>query len=169
LVESLILIVDDKDNVIGSASITEARSKGIRHRISRVIVKDSEGRILLQKRADHMQTYPGRWDTSAAGHVDMGEDYMQAAKREMLEEVGLKASTLREVDYYKSEDKYEEMDIRRFNKTFETAVKPGTRFRPNPDEVSAVEWFSAEQLKDVLQTNPHSLTDGLVNYIQRHL
>lgn len=169
MAESLILIVDDKDNVVGSATTTEARRKGIRHRISRVIVKDSEGRILLQKRADHMQTYPGRWDTSAAGHVDTGEDYMQAAKREMFEEVGLKASTLQEIDYYKSEDKYEAMDIRRFNKTFEIEVEPGTRFRPNPDEVSAVKWFSTEQLKDVLRTDPQSLTDGLVNYIQRHL
>jgi len=32
---------------------------------------------------------PGYWDTSSAGHVDSGEDYLTAANRELQEELGI--------------------------------------------------------------------------------
>ena len=32
---------------------------------------------------------PGLWDTSAAGHVDSGEDYLACAVRELDEELGI--------------------------------------------------------------------------------
>lgn len=162
-------IVDDEDNVVGSGAVTEVRAKGLRHRIARVMVKDPAGRILLQKRADHMRTFPGRWDTSAAGHVDLGEDYTQAAKREMFEEIGLSAASLREIDYYRSENKYEQLDIRRFNKTFEITISPETVLKPDPAEVSETRWFTKQQLKDMVRTEPDVVTDGLEHYVRTRL
>lgn len=162
-------IVDDEDNVVGAGSVTEVRAQGRRHRIARVVAKDPAGRILLQKRADHMTNYPGRWDMSAAGHVDEGEDYETAASREMQEEIGLHAKNLQEIDYYKSENKYEALDIKRFNKTFEVTIAADTKFEPDPNEVSRVKWFTVGQLRNILQNDPKSLTDGLQDYIHRKL
>ncbi|MFM2381971.1 MAG: hypothetical protein RLZZ76_738 [Candidatus Parcubacteria bacterium] len=38
---------------------------------------------------------PGRWDNSAAGHVDAGEDYSRAVLREAEEEIGVRGITVR--------------------------------------------------------------------------
>ena len=38
-------------------------------------------------------TCPGAWDSSASGHLDVGEDYDACAVRESREEIGLVLST----------------------------------------------------------------------------
>jgi isopentenyl-diphosphate Delta-isomerase len=49
--------------------------------------------VLLQKRAPAKRTWPNLLDISAAGHVDLGEEPVQAARRETEEELGLKVDT----------------------------------------------------------------------------
>lgn len=44
--------------------------------------------VLLQKRAANKRTWPGLYDKSAAGHIDLGEDPLAAAIREIQEEIG---------------------------------------------------------------------------------
>lgn len=46
--------------------------------------------VLLQKRSEKKDSHPGCYDISSAGHVDAGETYLEAAKRELYEELGLK-------------------------------------------------------------------------------
>ena len=53
-----------------------------------VIVVDGQGRILLQRRSDN-----GCWDY-AGGAVEMDEEVEAAARRELLEETGLRAEAL---------------------------------------------------------------------------
>ena len=59
------------------------------HRVVHVLVLDRGGRILLQRRAMSKDVAPGRWDTSVGGHVDPGENLIEAALREMREELGV--------------------------------------------------------------------------------
>lgn len=51
-----------------------------------------EGRIqvLLQERSHTKDSFPGCLDTSSAGHLDVGESFDHAARRELAEELGLK-------------------------------------------------------------------------------
>ena len=74
-----ITFVDEQDNVIGAGSKQEAWTKGIYHRVSRIFLFNSKGELLIQKRSDNCVSLPGRWDQSAAGHVDEGETYLEAA------------------------------------------------------------------------------------------
>ena len=52
-----------------------------------------EGRIqvLLQKRSTEKDSFPGRFDTSSAGHVQAGDEPLESALRELFEELGIKA------------------------------------------------------------------------------
>jgi len=52
---------------------------------------DVDGRVelLLQLRAADKDTYPGRWDVSAAGHIAAGDASADTAGRELAEELGL--------------------------------------------------------------------------------
>ena len=48
--------------------------------------------MLLQKRSDNKDCYPGYYDISSAGHVLAGESFMDCALRELGEELGVKAA-----------------------------------------------------------------------------
>ena len=64
-------IVDDDDEVIGSASISDIYEKHFTHRIVHIFVFNGE-RMLLQLRSNEARFYPLHWCTAAAGHVKSG-------------------------------------------------------------------------------------------------
>lgn len=82
-------VVDDQDRVVGAAPRREVHARGLLHRAVHVLVFDSAGRVLLQKRSASKDMYPNQWAASASGHVDRGEDYDTAVVREMGEELGI--------------------------------------------------------------------------------
>ena len=49
---------------------------------------DRRGRLLIQRRTENKDLWPGRWDVSVGGGVDAGETSRQAAEREFREELG---------------------------------------------------------------------------------
>jgi isopentenyldiphosphate isomerase len=65
--------------------------EGLWHRAVHVWVVTTNGSVLLQQRAMAKANHPGLWDVSAAGHISSGEDSLQAACRELEEELGLDA------------------------------------------------------------------------------
>jgi len=82
-------VVDAQDRVIGQAPRREVHARRLRHRSIHVLVFDKAGRVFLQKRSQAKDSCPGRWDSSCSGHLDAGEDYDVAARRELREEIGL--------------------------------------------------------------------------------
>ena len=48
-------------------------------------------RVLLQRRRRDKESFPGKLDLACTGHVDAGEDYLTAARRELQEELNLTA------------------------------------------------------------------------------
>jgi isopentenyl-diphosphate delta-isomerase type 1 len=81
-------IVDARDRVVGRAPRGEVHAQKLLHRATHVIVHDAAGRIFLQRRSLEKDTFPGCWDSSCSGHLDAGEDYPEAARRELGEEIG---------------------------------------------------------------------------------
>ena len=82
-------IVDEQDRVIGQAPRPAVHAGGLRHRAVHVLIFNSHGELLVQKRAATKDTFPGCFDSSASGHLGAGEDYDAAAHRELREELGL--------------------------------------------------------------------------------
>lgn len=89
-------IINIDDVVIGQATREEIYEKKLIHRVTHVMVRDSNGRFLLQRRAAHISS-PLHWIASACGHVQSGESYSEAAIRELAEEVGIIGSDVREL------------------------------------------------------------------------
>lgn len=92
----LLDIVDENGKPIGeTVERKTAHSEGIRHRTAHVWIvrKSDEGaEVLLQKRAMNKDSFPGRYDTSSAGHIQAGDEPEESAIRELHEELGIKAS-----------------------------------------------------------------------------
>ena len=90
--DELIEVVDDFDEPVLVVSAFEARRQKLRRRVILVLLHDTSGKLYLQRRGKQKTTYPGLWDVSASGHVRAGEAREDAARRELYEELGVKAS-----------------------------------------------------------------------------
>ncbi|KAK4422443.1 Nudix hydrolase 3 [Sesamum alatum] len=53
------------------------------------IFAESTQELLLQRRADHKDSWPGLWDISSAGHISAGDSSLVTARRELHEELGI--------------------------------------------------------------------------------
>jgi len=85
-------IVDESDRVMGQLPREEVHVNNLRHRAVHMLLFNKAGEIFLQKRSMWKDKNPFVWDSSAAGHVDTGETYEQAAVRELREEIGATTS-----------------------------------------------------------------------------
>ena len=68
---------------------SEAHKNGWWHNTIHVWLYTKNGEILLQQRSHKKTIFPLLWDVSAAGHIDAGESFVDAAIRETKEELGL--------------------------------------------------------------------------------
>lgn len=82
-------VVDDEDRVLRLETRRNIHLGGLMHRAVHVILCDTRGHIVLQRRAFSKDHYGGWWDISVGGHVGPGESYRSAAIREIAEEMGI--------------------------------------------------------------------------------
>ena len=112
-----------------------------------IIVEDSQGRVLLQLRADnHCWSYCG-------GSIEIDERVEDAAKRELFEETGLIAQELElfgvcsgpELHYvYPNGDEVSNVDIVFLCRSFTGALKP------QESEVELLRFFSVDEIPENL-------------------
>lgn len=76
-------------SVIEVVTRARMRAENLRHRSVAIIVQATDGRLLVHRRADDKDVYPGWWDLAAGGVVTAGEDDDVAAERELAEELGI--------------------------------------------------------------------------------
>lgn len=67
----------------------ESFLEGERHLVVHVCIFNDKDEMLIQKRTDCKEIWPGYWDVSVGGSALAGEDTLGAAKRETLEELGI--------------------------------------------------------------------------------
>ena len=91
------VVVDENDHLIGDAPRSEVHGNNLRHRAVHLFIFNGQGELFLQKRSRWKDRHPLLWDSSAAGHVETGEEYDETAARELEEELGIKAELTRVV------------------------------------------------------------------------
>jgi hypothetical protein len=84
--EELLNVYDDEGRVVGAQRRREAKASGRAVGAVNVLLVDSAGRVLLQRRPEDKEN-GGLWDKSVGGHVAAGEDFDAAAVRETGEEL----------------------------------------------------------------------------------
>ena len=76
-------------------------------------IVEKDGLILIGQRAHHLDQAPGEWET-LTGRVEQGESFEDAAKREVMEEVGLVVEVIKPYDtfhFYRGPDKVEHLGV----------------------------------------------------------
>lgn len=157
-----VIHVNQKDRIIGSGTISGAYEAGSTLRIVRVFIINDNGEVLLQKRAKNNFSST-KWDQSAGGHVDAGETYLQAAKRELFEEMGIRGVRLTKVNKFYTEDRPFEHIRKRFNMIY-YGMYNGLISIDN-DEVADYLWVSLPKLDDWIRKSAGDFTNGfLISY-----
>jgi isopentenyl-diphosphate delta-isomerase len=88
-----VILVDEDDNAIGTMEKLEAHQKGVLHRAFSILLFNSNGEILLQKRSDEKYHSGGLWTNTCCSHPLPDESMEQATRRKLIQEMGVDVHT----------------------------------------------------------------------------
>jgi len=145
-----VIVVDENDNEIGTEYMMDAIKKKMIRRASRVYVFNEAGQLLVQQRSKNVLK-PLMLDQSAAGHVDIGETYEQAAYRELREELGLENVNLELV-----ETSFRTTDF--YNAIYKVVVPNDTNIDYDLEELNAILWYDTTKLDTEMNNAPEKFT-----------
>lgn len=147
--------VDENDAVLGQMARKAIHEEKKLHRAVHVFLRNKSGDLYLQLRSCFKDSHPGKWDSSASGHVDPGENYLECAIREAHEEVwaGPKGE-------FKSVVKLSagpETDLE-FIEVFE--AEPAGKIRVHTSEIHSGRYFKIEQIEKWIEQRPQDFATG---------
>ncbi len=148
-------VVDARNRVTGRETRRTVHVNKLRHRAVHLFVFNSLGELFLQKRSPWKDHFPGRWDSSASGHVDSGDDYPAAAERELREELGITAS-VREIGRIDACEETGQEFLRLY-----TAEHEGP-FRLAPAEIESGLFFPIAVVHRWIRNRPEDFAPGFL-------
>ncbi|MDA4124514.1 MAG: NUDIX domain-containing protein [Thaumarchaeota archaeon] len=146
--------VDEDDRVVGKATLADCLNEGLLHRTVGVIVSRTNGRVILQRRSREDLWHPGLWTLSSTGHVKKGESRTKAARRELLEELGLRGKLVHLSKILLPAIRSRGMTEREWVSVYGTQTNAEVKI--NPVEVDSVQEFTSQELRRML--SGHRLT-----------
>jgi isopentenyldiphosphate isomerase len=151
--DELVDVVDAHDRVVATVPRRQVRAERLRHRAVFVVVNSSAGELLVHRRSDAKDLWPGRWDVCVGGVVGAGEGWDDAARRELAEEVGIDARPeLVRAGAYVDDDV--DLVARCYRVVHDGAISFAD------GEVAAARWVTASQL-DALTATATFVPDSL--------
>ena len=158
-------VVNSEDLIIGKASRVQVHNNQLMHRSVHILVFNFAGSLFLQKRSMIKDESPGLWDSSAAGHVESEEDYLNCAKRETEEELSLSGVQLDEILTIPAQSKTFWEHVRVYK-----CVTDG-KICTDKNEISEGRYFKLSEARALMQSNSDMFTSTFnhiyVNYISK--
>jgi 16S rRNA (adenine1518-N6/adenine1519-N6)-dimethyltransferase len=148
-------VVDERDHPVRGVDRATVHAEKLLHRAVHIFVLNSESEILLQRRSYRKDTYPRKWDSSAAGHVDVGESYADCALRELAEELGLIAQPT-EIGQVAASERTGHEFIRIF------MVRAEEIFELNEQEIETGGFFPLSMVDEWIQMRPEDFASGFL-------
>jgi isopentenyldiphosphate isomerase len=154
--ELLTRVSDDDATVLGPVARREVHGNPdlIHRSVHVLLVHPVDGGILLQKRSQEKDTYPGYWDTSVGGHVTYGQSYEEAVVRETAEELGV---TL-DIGEFRMLYKTRFRDKNESENTATYLCLHAGPFAFNPEEITDIRFWSRAEVEAAVGTEtftPH--------------
>ena len=88
-----VILVDQNDNAIGTMEKLEAHQKGILHRAFSILLFNTKGELLLQKRSRLKYHSSSLWTNTCCSHPLPDEPMQQATRRKLKQEMGIDLQT----------------------------------------------------------------------------
>ncbi len=152
-----VILVNAEDRAIGTMEKLEAHQKGLLHRAFSILIFNSQGKMLVQKRAKTKYHSGGLWTNACCSHPQPSESIEDAARRRLHEEMGIEANPkfAYKFTYKTTLDKnlieYEVDHVLTATFDGEPTI--------NEQEVEDWKYVSLEEIQKDAQLNPHLYTE----------
>lgn len=161
-------VFDENDEHVGEAMLEEILDKKLIHRVIHVVVEDENGNVLLQLRGPNVKTDKNTWDFAVGGYVDAGENYKQAALRELKEELGIDGFDVEDLGVKRESILIDEYDINRFVGEFKLVIPRDYQLVVEEKEVAEIKWFTKDELKELIRSGSPKITQYFMNWTENH-
>jgi isopentenyl-diphosphate delta-isomerase len=152
--QETVVLVNEKNEVLGYSEKLEAHQKGLLHRAISVIIFNDKGEMLIQQRGLKKYHWAGIWSNTCCSHPRKEETFKQAAERRLYEELGFKTPLTEAFHFiYKAYDAPSGLTEHEYDTVF--TGKYNNTFKFNHDEIAAIEWISPALLKEDINKNPN--------------
>lgn len=151
-----VILVDENDNAIGTMEKMEAHRRGLLHRAFSLLVFNSKGQLLLQKRSWKKYHSGGLWTNTCCSHPRPDEDIQKAIRRKLMQEMGIDATPefshkfiyRTSLENNLTEHEYDHVYTARYD------GEPSI----NHDEVDEWRFEDVSQLRDAIEKSPQDFT-----------
>lgn len=134
------------------------------HLVVHIWIVNSKGELLIQRRQPWKEGWPGMWDCAAAGSAIQGDSNLDAAIREVKEEIGIDIN----------KDKFEHLftiDFKRgFDDTFLVRQDIDIKdLQLQQEEVADAKWVTMDEMKSMIKLGefiPYTYFERLLNILE---
>ncbi|NNE56255.1 MAG: isopentenyl-diphosphate Delta-isomerase [Flavobacteriales bacterium] len=151
-----VILVNTRDEELGTMEKMEAHTTGSLHRAFSVFVFNTKGEMLIHRRAADKYHSAGLWTNACCSHPSPGESLQEAVKRRLMEEIGMNCKA----DYLFNFTYREELENNLIEHELDHVFKAITDDipQPNPAEISEVKYISPENLLTDIAQHPENYT-----------
>lgn len=154
-----VILVNEKDEPVGSMDKLEVHEKGLLHRAFSVFVFNNAGQLLLQKRANNKYHSANLWANTCCSHPYPQEDTLDAARRRLKEEMGINIDLEKKFDFIYQAKLDNGLTEHEFDHVYVGQYNGQPHL--NPAEASEYRWVEIRELKIEIRVQPKEFTEWL--------
>ena len=155
--EEQVILVNQRDEQIGTMPKLEAHVKGVLHRAFSVFVLNDKGELLLQQRAATKYHSPLLWTNTCCSHQRVGESNINAGKRRLFEEMGFVTELKDVISFIYKAPFSNGLTEHEFDHVLVGSYNNNPDF--NKDEVQSFKWMTLEEVKKDMDIQPQIYTE----------
>ncbi|MDZ4839840.1 MAG: isopentenyl-diphosphate Delta-isomerase [Bacteroidota bacterium] len=171
---ALVILVNEADEAIGTATKVDAHKLGLLHRAFSIMIYDYQGNILMQQRAASKYHSPLLWTNACCSHPTTELDIEEFAMLRLNEEMGLQLPVHFAFTFLYRAELDGNMVEHELDHVY-VAEWRGEGISPNPDEVADYAWMSTIDIAVDIQQNPEKYTawfqllfPKFIEYVQKN-
>jgi isopentenyl-diphosphate Delta-isomerase len=147
-----LILVDKNDINIGNLNKIKVHKMGKLHRAFSIFIFNSNGELLIQRRAMDKYHSGGLWSNTCCSHPKKNESLNEACHRRLKEEMGFDCRLYKIFDFIYKTKLNEGFYEHEFDHVF--IGKHNGKIKPNAYEVMDFKWVDLSSLKEDIIENP---------------
>ncbi len=157
--DEYLTVVDEKNEVQGYSTKADIQRRGLNYRCVQVFLSNAKDELLICRRPEEKKKFAGQFAASAMGHVLRGEDYETAAKREMMQELGVNVR-LRKATKFSVQDG----DNTVFQEIYHGAL--AEEIIPDKTEIAESRYVGLQDLRQAIAVNPENFARPFIEAVK---
>ncbi len=151
-----VVLVDERNQTIGTMDKWRAHKEGHLHRAFSVLVFNEKNELLLQRRSATKYHTPLLWTNTCCSHPRVDENVMDAAHRRLREEMGFDCDITPLFEFLYKVEFEPGLFEHEYDHVFIGKYEGEVPF--DPSEVDSVRWIDLVKLKGEVQNHPENFT-----------